>query len=307
MGARVRPGASGKRLDRLQKLIQRNPNIPVRLVCNVDGLYRYQNPGHTLDSAGGRLFNEKRDLDILQKMGMSPGDTRPARDLIERLLQTVKTVRDICGDAGRRASPAWRGCLLAGSGAFERGHGKAFAALVPARPARAKAAAKRHSAAAIYRSKRLYIRPHHLMCMACFYSRQAFEPIAEDNLFEALDVMRKNPDIPVTLVRGCCMICPPCSAYDSATGLCTGGHGMGLRDQKKDLDVLRRLGLDYGDTLPARVLYQRLFRSIRSAREICGLVESGEAWTSCGTAFRKAYERSRASGMGLVRGCSRNK
>lgn len=297
LSARLPPGTQ---LGRLRKIIRENPSIPIRLVCNVDALYRYQNPGHALDSAGGDLFNEKRDLDILQKMGLSPGDTRPARDLIERLLKSVKTVRDICGGAGRRASATWRGCALAGSGAFERAHAKAFAALIPARSAREKAAAKRSTAAAIYRAKELNIRPHHLMCMACFYSRQKFAPIAEDNLFEALDVMRKNPAIPVTLIRGCCMICPPCSAYDRATGLCTGAHGMGLRDQKKDLDVLKRLGLNYGATLPAKVLYQRLFQRIRSAKEICGL-ESGEAWTSCGTAAQKAYERSRASGMGIVR------
>lgn len=301
LGARVPPGTQ---LGRLRKLIRETPNIPIRLVCNVDGLYRYQNPGRTMDSTGGCLFNEKRDLDILQKMGMSPGDTRPARDLIERLLRSVKTVRDICGDAGLRASPAWRGCPLAGSGAFEREHAKAFTKLIPERSAREKATAKQCSAAAIYRAKRLSIRPHHLMCMACFYSRQAFVPIAEDNLFEVLDVMRKKPDIPVTLVRGCCMICPPCSAYDSATGLCIGGHGMGLRDQKKDLDVLRRLGLNYGDTLPAKVLYQRLFRRIRSAKEICGFqdgIERGEAWTICDTIAKRAYERSRVSGMGVVR------
>ena len=142
------------------------------------------------------------------------------------------------------------------------------------------------------------------MCMACFYSRQAFAPIAEDNLYEALDIMRKNPAIPVTLVRGCCMICPPCSAYDAVTGLCTGGHGMGLRDQKKDLDVLQRLDLNYGDTLPARTLYARLFRRIRSAREICGFQDGivrGDAWTICETVTKRAYERSRSSGMGIVR------
>ena len=79
---------------------------------------------------------------------------------------------------------------------------------------------------------------------------------------------------------------------------------MSLRDQKKDLDVLRRLDLNYGDTLPARTLYARLFRRIRSAREICGFQDGivrGEAWTICGTVTKRAYERSRASGMGIVR------
>ncbi|MCX6991983.1 MAG: hypothetical protein NT011_02450 [Kiritimatiellaeota bacterium] len=289
---------------RLQRLIQENPNRPLRLVCNVDGIYRYQNPGHRLDSIGGALFNEKRDLDILQRMGMAPGDTRPARDLIERLLQSIKTTRNLCGYAGDQATPTWRGCPQALRGAFERGSSKALATLIPRRPSREKATAKKTTAAAMYRVARLQIRPHHLMCMACFYSRQAFAPIAEDNLYEALDIMRKNPAIPVTLVRGCCMICPPCSTYDAATGLCVGGNGMSLRDQKKDLDVLRRLDLNYGDTLPARTLYAKLFRRIRTAQEICGFqdgIARGEAWTICGCVTQQAYERSRSSGMGIAR------
>lgn len=291
-------------LDRLQRRIKEDPNRPLQLVCNVDGIYRYQNPGRRLDSTGGALFNEKRDLDILQRMGMAPGDTRPARDLIERLLQSIHTTKDLCGYSGGQATPAWRGCPQALRGAFERGSAKAFARLIPVRPAREKAAAKKNTAAAMYRVAGLRIRPHHLMCMACFYGRQAFAPIAEDNLYEALDIMRKKPAIPVTLVRGCCMICSPCSAYDAVTGLCTGGHGMSLRDQKKDLDVLRRLDLNYGDTLSARALFTRLFRRIRSAREICGFQDGivrGDAWTICGTATKGAYERSRASGMGIVR------
>ncbi|MFH1476156.1 MAG: hypothetical protein ABIH24_01510 [Verrucomicrobiota bacterium] len=289
---------------RLQRLIKENPDRPLRLVCNVDGIYRYQNPGRGLDSTGGALFNEKRDLDILQRMGMAPGDTRPARDLIERMLQSIKTTRNLCGYTGNHAAPNWRGCQQALSGAFERGRAKAFKTLIPGRPAREMALVKKQTAAAMYRAARLHIRPHHLMCMACFYSRQAFAPIAEDNLYEALDIMRENPAIPVTLVRGCCMICPPCSAFDAATGLCVGGHGMSLRDQKKDLDVLQRLDLDYGATLPARTLYKKLFGRIRSAREICGFQDGivrGEAWTICGTVKERAYERSRASGMGIVR------
>ena len=79
---------------------------------------------------------------------------------------------------------------------------------------------------------------------------------------------------------------------------------MSLRDQRKDLDVLQRLNLNYGDTLPARTLYAKLLRRIRSAREICGFqdcIARGETWTICGTVTQRAYERSRASGMGIVR------
>jgi hypothetical protein len=111
--------------------------------------------------------------------------------------------------------------------------------------------------------------------MSCFYGRSGkLAPIQEDNLFEAIDVIQKNPDIAVTLIPGCCMICPPCEKYDPATNLCVGGHSMALRDQKKDLDVLQKLGLKYGDTLPAQKLYQLVYERIHSTRDICGFGEN---------------------------------
>jgi hypothetical protein len=141
--------------------------------------------------------------------------------------------------------------------------------------------------------------------MACFYGDgNGLAPIAEDNLYEAIDVVRKNPDIPITLVAGCCMICPPCSHHDPASNLCVGANAMGLRDQKKDLDVLQRLGLRFGDSLPARELYARLFRAIGSTREVCGygdgIVRAWE-WTICGgSEGNQRYARARATGMGFL-------
>ena len=88
--------------------------------------------------------------------------------------------------------------------------------------------------------------------MSCFHGGQEqLAPIAEDNLFEAIDAIQQRPEIPVTLIAGVCMICPPCGKYDPVNKLCVGGRSMALRDQKKDLDVLQKLGLKYGDTLPA--------------------------------------------------------
>ena len=41
-----------------------DPKQPLTLRCNVDTVYRYQNPGHAEDTGEGELFNAKRDLDI---------------------------------------------------------------------------------------------------------------------------------------------------------------------------------------------------------------------------------------------------
>ena len=129
-------------------------------------------------------------------------------------------------------------------------------------------------------------------------------PIEEDNLFEAIDSIQKNPDVPVKLVPGPCMICPPCSKYDPASDLCVGGNAGGIRDQKKDLDVLQRLGLSYGDTFPARELYTRIFAAIPSTRDICGYgdgIHRAREWHVCGgPEGAEAYRKARASGMGIV-------
>ena len=140
--------------------------------------------------------------------------------------------------------------------------------------------------------------------MACFHGgRTKLGPIAEDNLFEAIDVMQKSPRIPVRLVQGCCMICPPCSAYEPATNNCVAPSGMSLRDQKKDLDLLRLLNLKYGDVLPADELYRRVFAAVRSTREICGHgdgVMRGFEWTICGgPRGNPGYVKARAAALGL--------
>lgn len=286
--------------------VREDPKIPIQLRCNADSVYRYQNPGPTEDSPEGELFNAKRDLDILQKLGLVPGDTRPAIDMIQRLLTNIPTAKGICGYE-TVTSQTWRGCPRAGSGHYERGHALGIQAIIPPRDAREKADFKRSSAATIYQAKTLRIRPHHLMCMSCFYGARMNQlaPIEEDNLFEAIDAMQKAPEIPVMLIRGTCMICPPCSHYDSKTGLCLGGRSMALRDQKKDLDVLQKLGLKYGDTLPARELLERLYERIPSTRDICGWgdgTERAPEWSVCGDPEgREAYRQARAAKLGLGR------
>jgi hypothetical protein len=256
---------------------------------------------------GGDLAVAKRDLDILQLMGLVPGDTRPGWELFLRLLQKVESTVSLCAN-GRSRSATWRGCPDARGGDFNRLKKAGIDNLFSPRSSKEKAKAKRVSAKDMYNASILRIRPHHLMCMACFHGgRGTLAPIAEDNLFEAIDIIRRNPSQPVELIQGCCMICVPCSHYDPATNQCVRCNSMSLRDEKKDLDLLSRLGLSYGVILPARVLYRRLFRTIRSTKEICGYgdgqIRSWE-WTICsnGPNGNESYRKARACGMGFVRG-----
>jgi len=78
---------------------------------------------------------------------------------------------------------------------------------------------------------------------------------------------------------------------------------MALRDQKKDLDVLQKLGLKYGDTLPARALCQLLYERIPSTRDICAYGDGetlAQEWSICGGAQKdNAYRKARAERLGI--------
>ncbi len=99
------------------------------------------------------------------------------------------------------------------------------------------------------------------------------------------------------------MVCPPCSKYHADSNLCIGGKSMGLRDEKKDLDTLLRLGLRYGDVVPARDLLRQVFRAIASTTEICGHgdgVERSREWRICGgQTGSDAYAPGRRAGLGV--------
>jgi hypothetical protein len=293
------------RLDGIEAAIRKDPLVPLRLRCNTDTVYRYQNPGRAFDTPEGELYNDLRDLTILQKLGAVLGDTRPATEWFDRIRDVIPSSSGVCAYP-EAESPGWPRCLFAASGNYERGMARGIGALTGRRTDEEKAAVKESSAAACLSATLLRIRPHHLMCLGCFHGgrrREELAPIREDNLFECIAAMQRNPDIPVELVAGPCMICPPCSRYHASSNLCIGGRSMGLRDQKKDLDTLRRLGLRYGDVLPAREILQRIFASIRCTTEICGNgtgIGTAPEWRVCGgPSGDESYRKARQSGLGV--------
>ena len=293
-----------QRLDDIQAAIALNPAVPLSLRCNTDTAYSYQSPGRKFDTPGGSDYNDLRDLSVLRKLGAVPGDTRPAADYLEQVPSAIPSCSGICAYPAANA-PGWHACPFAATGNYERGLAGGARSLVQRRPPAERKAAKKASRRLCYGASRLKIRPHHLLCMTCFHKgRPAGElaPIQEDNLFECIAAMQKNPDIPVELVAGPCMVCPPCPAYYPASNLCIGGRSMALRDQKKDLDTLRRLGMRYGAVLPAKELLTRLYASVRSTRQVCGcgdgIIRSPE-WDGCGRKGNKAYAQGRAAGLGV--------
>lgn len=293
-------GAAPARLRAVLRVLHADPMTPVTLRCNVSSHYDYQNPGTAEDTPEGAEFNVRRDVTVLQRLGLVPGDTRPAWELLNRLLAVMPTVAGVCGDAAG-------GCAAAGAGHYERGVAAGIGALLPPRPAAEMAAVKTTSAARVLDADLMELRPHHLLCMACFHGGRAeLAPIAEDNLYEAVVAVQRRPELPIRLVQGPCMICPPCPHYDPAGRRCIRNNAMALRDEKKDLDVLHALGLHYGDVLPARTLFTRLFATITSTTHICGHgdgQERGPEWTVCGGPDgHDGYRQARAMGLGIP-GC----
>lgn len=290
-----------RKLKKILAAIRKNPDQPITLRCRVEGTYDFQNPGNEDDTPEGELFNLKRDLDIIQRLGLTPGATHPARDLLRRLFKNITMAKGFCGYE-TATSAAWRGCSLATSGQYEKAIAVGLTAIIPPRDPKKKERAKKESVEAMYRAGILEIRPHHLMCMTCFHKgRKALAPIAEDNLFEAIDIIRKNPEIPVRLVKAnVCMLCPPCHAWNPKTGKCFAGCG--LRDQKKDLDVLQKTGLQYGDVPSARELFRRLYAAVHSTKEVCGCgdgIARSPEWDGCGREGNEAYVKGRSAGLGI--------
>lgn len=151
--------------------------------------------------------------------------------------------------------------------------------------------AKVTSVRRIQRADRLFIRPNHLLCILC--KADAQEPLVEDNLVELRKRMEEDPDVPVTLTEGCCMVCDPCNLYHEGENICYGTH---IKDQLRDLNILKRLDLRPGATLSARELYERVYARIGSLRDICAWgdeLDTAPFWSPCGGWRGDSLERAR--------------
>ena len=294
-------------LDVLQSLIEKNPFCVLKLRCDVESTFRFQNPGDKLDTPEGKSFNLRRDLTILQRLGLLPGAEVPAIDLLRMITKgkfQIDNIAEICGSAICSAE-IWQGCIFAETGNYQKGFERILPEFVLTRTLAEREACKKRTAKETDEAKLLRIRPHHLLCMSCFTGKDRpgeYEPILEDNLYEAVENCRNNPDLLIELIAGPCDICPPCHGYYPENSLCAAAFGMGLRDQKKDLDTLRLLGLDYGAKLTAKELFQLLYERIPDQKAVCafaGDLESQPAWSICGSAYDERYKLAAEDNLGI--------
>ncbi len=259
-----------EKANQTREILRRNPDIPLTLSCSAGALYAYQESGTSDDTPESEEFNRKRDLDVLQILGLAPGCTLPARAVFKTLFMGVSTVSGICG-YNTVTGNAWKGCPKANSGNYERGHEKGIEALIPPRTEGVMAEEKRKSIAALYSADIVPVRPHILVCAVCQYGEGIRPPYKEDNLPELIElILTRNPDILIKMARGAdWMICAPCPGRIPELNACSHVWGNGeLDSQKRDVDVLQKLGMQFGDVMKARDLYRLIFERIMTTHGI---------------------------------------
>ncbi len=260
-----------------------DPTVTIQLVSHCDELRHYtqETDDQRRAESPQDVLDRKRDLDVLQRLGLCPGDTRRSRYIFELLFDRVETPHGICA----HDTEGWEGCALATSGAFESVRSQGWDAVVYCRSDEEREEFRERNVREIMEGDRIYVRPHHLMCMSCWYAGgEASGLRPNDTLAEILQRMRQDPEVEIVLVEGPCSACDCCDGFHPDTGRCVHAGGL-IRDYKKDLDCFQKLGMMPGDSLPAREMMELLFERIPSTREICaygdGVVMSTE-WRICG-------------------------
>jgi hypothetical protein len=293
------PLLSKSEAESILSAVKSDPTVTIQLTSTADEISHYTavdwNTSVAIDPAS--VFDRKRDLDVLQRLGLVPGSIRRSRYLYELLFARIQTPFGICA----YDTPGWEGCPLARNGAYERVRAKGWQAIVYVRSQEEMRAYRARNIATIERPDRLYLRPHHLMCLACWHAGGAGEgPRPNDTLYEILQRIRKDPEVLITLVEGCCMACDCCDGFYPRNRRCMHPCGL-IRDYKKDLDVFQKLGLMPGATMNARELFALLFERIHSTRQVCGYgdgVVTAEEWRICGDARGEpGYEKTRRTSV----------
>jgi hypothetical protein len=313
----------GKRaIDKLLQTMWEFPYVPLRIMADVDvtrGHFfdAYQGRGGTLPSRFRQRSADhvwrRLDLEVCRVLGIPPNSTLQPYHLYIILFSRRPTLEGLCR-TGSELSTAWPRCPHATRGYYEKiagtphcgleqqtvdGEklaGRGLWAMIRPRTRKEMLAAKKESADYILnKATRLYIRPNHLLCILCRMDRE--DPLIEDNLIELRKRMEKDPDIPVTVSEGCCMVCDPCNVYHPGEHLCYHAH---FKNTLRDLMFMEKLGIAPGTTMPARKLYALIYRRLKSLKDVCGWRDGtnyGPLWTPCGGYQGTILEEARRRGI----------
>ncbi|HRS06611.1 MAG TPA: hypothetical protein P5065_06185 [Candidatus Ratteibacteria bacterium] len=314
-------GPSDADLENILEIVEKNPDIPVTLRCKAGDVFSFQD----IEVSNG-LHKRKMDLDILQALDLPPGITLTARIFFIRVLNKIKTLKNICFYNGKPiCQDAEKGYYeksrkiqlsltvqycdeFSKSIAVEQAKGKKIRIILPSRTFTEIKEAKKKSLDAMYRAKNTGIksRPHILLCSVCQYGGGVKPGQAFDNLPELLTLIIKQDDVRITLVEGAdWMMCAPCPSW-TKENYCVHSLGKcGLSNQLRDMRVLQKLGLDYGITIKARQLYKMILGKIPSTVEICRFDNPSTSMWHSGCGKRKTnspdYEKGRKKLMNKLK------
>ncbi len=116
----------------------------------------------------------------------------------------------------------------------------------------------------------MILRGHNLLCIQGFVGKGYSEAFTS-NMSDAVDALRRDPSLEVTVVDAPDRLC---SACPNLTGAGCALHGPGTERGivHQDRDVLARLGLAPGATLPWGEVLERIRRSVApdDLDAICG-------------------------------------
>ena len=128
--------------------------------------------------------------------------------------------------------------------------------------------------------KKISIKVHQALCLLCLLGKNMYD-VEDEELKKILETIEKNPDIPVTLK---CQAGDVFSFQDSDEKDST-------FERKKDLEILQKLDFFPGITIPARILFNRIYLRIKTVKDIC---------FDCAYAEKKYYEKARKLQISLT-------
>ncbi len=138
------------------------------------------------------------------------------------------------------------------------------------------------------------LRPYQLLCAVCSLGEDPTGAKA-GKLKPMIEQVSRNPNTPITL--RCNM--REVFAFQTSGPEQDTPEGADF-NKKRDLDILYKLQLPPGATLPARILFNHLLAGISTVRDICGGEGAGsDSWKGCPKADKGYYEKGRTLQLSL--------
>lgn len=139
------------------------------------------------------------------------------------------------------------------------------------------------------------LRPYQVLCAVCSLGGHDSASV-DHKTQELLAAVRKTPDMPITLRCNAADV----FAYQDCGAADDTPEGAEF-NARRDLEILHRLNLMPGCSLPARIIFHRLLERIEDVSGICGYgAATSGAWRGCPKANSGHYARGRRKGIGAI-------